>query len=181
MTLFDANRLDTLPAKGLSVIGFRNQAAGFDPRSGEGARRFGRRFNSPHSFPVIYLCTSRPCVVAELTRQADRQGLTVEDLLPRELWRITAKLTKVLDLTRRGTLAALDLEPADLVRDDLRLTRAIGMAAQERGFQAIRSPSATGVDDIVAVMLDSVSGEALNTELIQEWKLASDLSDRRLT
>ena len=89
MARFDVSKLAKAQASALSVAGYRNQAIGFDPRSGEGARRFGGRFNPPHSFPVIYLCTSRPCVAAELAGQAQRQGLTVDDLLPREVWRIT--------------------------------------------------------------------------------------------
>jgi hypothetical protein len=48
---------------------------------------------------VLYLCLTRPCVVAELTRQAQRQSLEVEDLLPRELWEVAVRLDKVLDLT----------------------------------------------------------------------------------
>ena len=137
MALFDAGKLATFPGTALSVAGYRNQASGFDARSGDGARRFGGRFNPPHSFPVIYLCTSRPCVVAELTRQAQRQGLSVHDLLPRELWRIMVELTKVLDLTHGDTLEALEVDPTDLIRDDLQLTREIGEAAHEHRFQAI--------------------------------------------
>jgi RES domain-containing protein len=125
------------------VKGYRNQASGFDPRSGDGARRFGGRFNRPHSYPVVYLCTTRPCVVAELTRQARRQGLAVEDLLPRELWPVTVVLTKVLDLTDADTLQALVVEPDELVRVDLQLTHEIGVAAHEHRFQAIRSVSVT--------------------------------------
>ena len=175
MALFDASKLATLPGAALSVAGYRNQASGFDLRSGDGARRFGGRFNPPHSFPVIYLCTSRPCVVAELTRQADRQGLAVDDLLPRELWRITVELTKVLDLTHRGTLEALDIDPADLLRHDRQLTNKIGEAAHEHRFQAIRSASVTGVDDVLGVMPENLAGAVLLTELIQEWRTASDL------
>ena len=175
MALFDASKLATLPGSALSVAGYRNQASGFDLRSGDGARRFGGRFNPPHSFPVIYLCTSRPCVVAELTRQADRQGLAVDDMLPRELWRITIELTKVLDLTHRGTLEALDIDPADLLRHDRQLTNKIGEAAHEHRFQAIRSASVTGVDDVVGVMPENLAGAVLLTELIQEWRTASDL------
>ena len=175
MALFQAGKLATLAGSALSVAGYRNQASGFDPRSGDGARRFGGRFNPPHSFPVIYLCTSRPCVVAELTRQADRQGLAVDDLLPRELWRISAELTKVLDLTHRGTLEALDVDQADLLRDDRQLTHEIGEAAHEHRFQAIRSASVTGVDDVLGVMLENLAGAVLLAELIQERRTASDL------
>ena len=175
MALFEASKLAKLAGSALSVTGYRNQASGFDPRSGDGARRFGGRFNPPHSFPVIYLCSSRPCVVAELSRQADRQGLAVGDLLPRELWRITAEFTKVLDLTHRRTLEALDVDPADLLRDDRQLTNEIGEAAHEHRFQAIRSPSVTGVDDVLAVMPENLAGAVLLVELIQEWTKASDL------
>jgi len=175
MALFEASKLAKLAGSALSAAGYRSQASGFDPRSGDGARRFGGRFNPPHSFPVIYLCTSRPCVVAELTRQADRQGLAVDDLLPRELWRITVELTKVLDLTHRGTLEALDIDPVDLLRDDRQLTREIGEAAQEHRFQAIRSASVTGVDDVLAVMPENLASAVLLAELIQEWTTASDL------
>ena len=175
MPSFDPRALGRLTGTALSAVAYRNQAKGFDPRSGDGARRLGGRFNPPHSFPVIYLCTSRPCVVAELTRQADRQGLAVDDLLPRELWRITVELTKVLDLTHRGTLEALDIDPVDLLRDDRQLTREIGEAAQEHRFQAIRSASVTGVDDVLAVMPENLAGAVLLAELIQEWTTASDL------
>ena len=176
MALFDASKLAKLPGAAFSLAGYRNQAGGFDPRSGDGARRFGGRFNPPHSFPVIYLCTSRPCVVAELTRQAQRQSLEVEDLLPRELWQITVELTKVLDLTQRKTLEALGVNSADLIRDDLQLTREIGEAAHEHRFQAIRSASATGVDDVVGVMPENLAGAVLGAELVQEWRTAADVA-----
>jgi RES domain-containing protein len=175
MPSFDLSKIATLAGSGLSVKGYRNQASGFDPRSGDGARRFGGRFNPPHSYPVIYLCTTRPCVVAELTRQARRQGLAVEDLLPRELWLVTVALTKVLDLTDAETLQALGVETDELVRDDLQLTREIGDAAHEHRFQAIRSASVTGVDDVVAILPENLAGAVLAAELVQEWTTAADL------
>lgn len=123
----------------------------------------------------MYLCTSRPCVVAELTRKADRQGLAVDDLLHRELWRVTVEFTKVLYLTNSGTLEALDIEPADLLRDDRRLTNEIGEAAHVHRFQAVRSASVTGVDDVLAVMPENLAGAVLLAELIQKWTTAADL------
>ena len=88
MAGFDPTSVTRAEAAALDATGYRNQAPGFDPRSGEGARRFGGRFNPPRSFPVLYLCTTRSCAIAELTRQADRQSIDVEQLLPRELWRV---------------------------------------------------------------------------------------------
>jgi hypothetical protein len=67
-------------------IAYRNQSPRYDPRSGEGARINGGRFNPP-GFPTLYLCETRPCVVAELTRQGTRHVVGVEGLLPRVLYR----------------------------------------------------------------------------------------------
>lgn len=175
MSLFDARRLAATRGVEIALVGYRNQASGFDPRSGEGARRAGGRYNPPHSFPVLYLCTTRPCVVAELTRQARRQGIDVADLLPRELWTVTSSLTNVLDLTNPAVLTALELEPTTLAGDDMRVTREIGEAAYEHRFQAIRSASATGVDDVIAVFTECLSGAVLDATLVQEWRVPSDL------
>jgi hypothetical protein len=101
MATFDPSRLSSVRLSSLDSLGYRNQASGFDVRSGEGARRFGGRFNPPRSFPVIYLCTSRPCVVAELATQAARQSVQVSDLLPRELWTVAVHLDPVARCRRR--------------------------------------------------------------------------------
>lgn len=173
--MFDPRLIGRLDGAALELVGYRNQAPGFDPRSGEGARRFGGRFNPPHSFPVIYLCTTRPCVVAEFTRQVDRQGVSIEGFLPREVHRLTASLARVLDLTDAEVLAALGLVADDLVRDDRSMTHEIGEAAHEHDFQAILSSSATGVDDVVAVMPENLAGAVLSTELIEQWTVPTDL------
>ena len=111
MPSLDPRAVGLAPAASLAVVAYRNQAKGFDPRSGDGARRLGGRSNPPHSFPVLYLCLSRPCVVAELTRQAERQGFNVDALLPRELFEISADLDKLLDLTDASTLDAIGIAP----------------------------------------------------------------------
>lgn len=175
MPPFEPHKLARLAGSALSLSGYRNQAPGFDPRSGDGARRAGGRFNRPDSFPVVYLCTTRPCVVAELTRQARRQGLEVDDLLPRELWVVSAPLTKVLDLTDAETLQTIGVERGELIRDDLQLTHQIGELAHEHGFQAIRSVSVTGVDDVVVIMPENLIGVVMAAELVQEWRTPADL------
>lgn len=176
MPPLDPRVLGQTPGASLSVVAYRNQAKGFDPRSGDGARRLGGRFNPPHSFPVLYLCVTRPCVVAELTRQAERQGLKVDALLPRELFEVRTELDKVLDLTAPATLAVLKIAPPDLVREDHRFTQEIGEAAHEHGFQAIRSPSATGVDEVLAIFPEQLAGTVLNVRLLGEWHTPDDLA-----
>lgn len=175
---FDPSRLIGVEAAAFSGTGYRNQAPGFDPRSGEGARRFGGRFNPPRSFPVIYLCLSHACVVAELTAQALRQSVGVDDLMPREVWSVTINLDRVLDLTNNDTLKTITLTPADVTLADHTLTQSIGEAAHQRGYQAIRSFSATGVDQVLAVLPQNIGGATLTVELIAEWRDRSDLEGR---
>lgn len=166
---FDSAGLSKVRAARYEGDGYRNQTPGFDPRSGEGARRFGGRFNPPRSFPVIYLCSTRACTVAELSKQAERQSVTLADLLPRELWRFQLNLSSVLDLTNAAVLTATGLTLPDLVRPDHSFTQQIGEAAHERGFQAIRSASATGVDDVLAVLPHNLGGAHPELELLAVW------------
>lgn len=170
MATFDPTRLSGVAPTALDSVGYRHQAPGFDPRSGEGARRLGGRYNPPRSFPVIYLCLTRPCVVAELTTQAARQSVQVSDLLPRELWSVATTLERVLDLTDQPVLYTLGIATGDLVRPDHAFTQQIGEAAHERQLQAIRSPSATGIDQVLAVFPDNLGAATLRVELVQVWE-----------
>jgi RES domain-containing protein len=168
-------RLSAVDRVRLVATGYRHQAPTFDPRSGEGARRLGGRFNPPESFPVLYLCTTTACVHAEFFYGAERQGLTVEALLPRELWAIHLELDEVLDLNDPGTLRVLDIEAEELVRPSHELTQQLGEAAHEMRFQAIRSRSATGFDDVVAVLIENLGQARMDTELIARWATRADV------
>lgn len=112
--------------------------------------------------------------MAELTRQAERQGVGVEDLLPRELWEISCTLVRVLDLADSSVLEAIHVDAPDLVREDRSLTRDIGESAYEQGFEAIRSRSAAGVDEIVAVFPENLPGTELSAELLNVWEVIAD-------
>lgn len=158
------------------VHGYRAQAKGFDPRSGEGARRFGGRFNPRRSFPAIYLCETQACVSAEIRRQATRQGVSVAALLPREIWSLEVHLDRVLDLTDPATLTKISVGPADLTRDDWTLTQEIGELAFEHRFQAIRSQSATGVDTVIALFPEHLRGSAITAALDTTWVSVADVA-----
>lgn len=175
MATFDPALLTGTSLAALDSTGYRNQAPGFDPRSGEGARRLGGRYNPPRSFPVIYLCLTRPCVVSELSMRAARQSIQVSDLLPRELWSVATTLDRVLDLTDDVVLDTLALAPTDLVRPESGFTQQIGEAAHEQNVQAIKSPSATGVDDVLAVFPENLGAVAMRVELLQIWETEHDL------
>ena len=169
MTGVDPGAVARAPVRSLLAVGYRSQTKGFDPCSGEGALQDGGCFNPPLSFPVIYLCTTRACVAAELARQASRQDTAAGNLRPREIWQIESDLTHVLDLTDNNTLKMIGVTTADLIRDDYRLTIQIGQAAHDNGLRAILTPSATGVDNVLAIFPDNLAGIALRTELIGEW------------
>jgi len=78
------------------------------PASGEGARLNGGRFNLPDSFPVLYLCTTRPWVVAEMRRLGERQAIGVESLLPRVVRSNWRECSISPPSGSRGTLASHD-------------------------------------------------------------------------
>lgn len=65
---------------------------------------------------------------------------------------------------------------ADLVREDHRFTQEIGAGTREHGFQAIRSPSATGVDHVVAIFPEKLAGAVLDVNLLGEWNTTDDLA-----
>lgn len=171
----DLARIATAPRASLTITGFRNLSPRYDPRSGEGARIHGGRFNPPNSFPTLYLCETRDCALAELTRQGTRHVVGVEGLLPRSVYRYELGMDRVLDLTDETTLAHLRLTPPQLVSDDWSLCQEIGVAAHAGGDQAIRSPSATGVDNIVAVFIELVGASLHAVELTETWSTMADL------
>lgn len=87
----------------------------------------------------------------------------------------THAAARVLDLTVDETLHAVGVEPDELTRDDLQLTHEIGEAAHEHRFQAIRSASVTGVDDVVAILPENLVGAVMAAELVEEWRTVADL------
>jgi RES domain-containing protein len=155
---------------------YRHQAPGFDPLSGAGARLNGGRFNPPNSFPVLYLCQTRACTVAELRRLGQGTVIGVEGLLPRALYEYQVRLDRVLDLTSPEVVAPLGLSAAVLTSSDWTVCRDVGEAAHAAGFQAITSPSATGVDEVLAVFPASLGGDHhLLADLAEEWSTIGDL------
>ena len=176
MTRVDPVAVAHAPKRSGLVVGYRNQGLRYDPRSGDGARRNGGRFNPPGSFPVVYLCSTPQCAAAELVRQAFRQGLQPGDLLPRKLWRLEAELGPILDLTDDGTLAHLGISSSELVSDNLQTTRQLGEAAYEHRYQAIQAPSAADVDVVIAVFPENLGTALLDTRLIATWRVPGDLS-----
>jgi RES domain-containing protein len=166
----------TAPRIAYSGEAFRHMAAQWDdPLSGEGARIQGGRFNPPDSFPVLYLCATRPCAAAELRLRGERLVIGVEGLLPRVLYRYDVSLDQVLDLTSGETLDHLGITTAQIIGADLTIPRQIGESAHATGSQAIRAPSATGVDEVLAMFPELLGSGRLLPELLERWGSVDDL------
>lgn len=175
MTDLDPALIARLPTTAYRGAGFRQQAPKYDPLSGEGARRRGGRFNPPQSFPVLYLCTTRACTVAEFLRAGNRLAIGPEGLIPRQLFRYEVGLDRIVDLSVTWIHERLGLAQTDLVGEDLSLTRSIGEAAHALGIQAIRSRSATEQDQVLAVFLENLGLGTLVPNLEETWETIDDL------
>jgi len=159
--------------------GYRQQAPRFDPFSGEGARRRGGRFNPPESFPVLYLCSTRACAAAEFFRAGNRLVIGPEGLLPRHVFRYALRLERIVDLTIEENLPRLGITELDLVAEDLSVTRSIGEAAHSLGIQAIRSPSATGQDHVLAILIENIGAGLVDPKLDEVWSSLSDVQGEK--
>jgi len=157
-------------------VAFRHMAQRWDdPLSGEGARIRGGRFNPPGSFPVLYLCTTRRCAAAELRHLGQRQVIGVAGLLPRVLYRYEISLDQVLDLTSPDALDHLGVTVELVNGTDLQLPRQIGEAAHSMGAQGIRAPSATGVDQVLALFPELLGTGLLVPQVLERWETAADV------
>lgn len=173
----DLSRIAAASHSSFSGEGWRHLSPKHDALSGEGARLNGGRFNPPGSFPVLYICRTRACAVAELQRFGDRHAIGIEGLLPRRVYRYQIELDKVLDLTTDGGRADVDVGLETLIGPDWSACQELGAAAYGLGVQAIRSPSATGVDDILAVFVQRIGVGGLHPTMVEEWRVLDDLLD----
>ena len=168
--------ISTAPRRTHEGAGYRQQSPAYDPLSGEGARIHGGRFNPPDSFPVLYLCSTAGCAAAEFMRFARDQPIGPSGFLPRSLWRYEISLTNVLDLTDSETLDHLGVDGHVLVEDDRVLTHQMGEIAHQFGYQAILNASATGVDEVLAVLIEYIRGGLVSPSLDQTWNTLDDLT-----
>lgn len=173
--MFDIDQLGAAPLVPFEGEAFRQQAPAHDPRSGEGARLRGGRYNPPRSFPTLYLCRTRACAVAELRRQGERQPIGLEGLLPRTLFRYSIELDGVLDLTDDSVRDRLRVTGDDLVARDWKATQELGVAAHHLGCRALIAPSATGVDSVLVVFVENIGLGVVDPTAVEHWERAEDL------
>lgn len=108
-------------------------------------------------------------------RYAEQHPLGLPGFLPRALYRYDVSLTSVLDLADDETLEHLGVPASQLVDDDRALTQHIGELAHQFGFQAIFNGFATGVDTVLAVLIDNLRSGHLDYELESTWETLDDV------
>jgi RES domain-containing protein len=163
--------VDALGASTVETVAFRHVSVGTNPRSGTGARIHGGRWNPPNSFATLYLALDRETVIAEFERAAQRQGLTPNQFLPRELHEFKVRLSAVLDLTTAEAWQQLQLDEAELKSDDPIRCREIGEAAHYVGLEAVMAPSSAGPGIVLAVFLERLQpGSAIEPLRHETWE-----------
>lgn len=124
---------------------------------------------------MLYLCLSRRCAAAELQRAGQRQAIGTGGLLPRHLFRYDVRLERVLDLTDQSVRLNVGVSIEALTGLDWTVCQALGTAAHALGAQGVRSPSATGVDDVLAVFVQNLGLGTLEPQLVEEWRCPEDV------
>jgi RES domain-containing protein len=148
---------------------FRHQSPNYDPRSGEGAKLFGGRFNPPGSYATLYLAPTVTTVAAELFRLGERQAVGVDALLPRDLYMYSLDLGNVVDLTSTEAKTLLPIDKPELTSHDHTVTRLIGEFVFSLGAPALLSYSAACDGLVIAVFPENLHGCDLRPELIDSW------------
>jgi RES domain-containing protein len=149
---------------------FRHMSPHFDPRSGEGAKKQGGRFNPPGSFATLYLAPTIATAAAELSRLGKLHFVGTEGLLPRDVYRYSLDLQDVIDLTDSENEKLLGVNRAELTDDNRDLTQLLGSSAFSLGTQAILGYSAADKNGLViAVFSENLRGCDLRPELVDTW------------
>jgi RES domain-containing protein len=144
-------RVDARGTTPWSGESFRYTGAHRDPLSGEGARRFGGRWNPPLLFPAIYLADSARACMVEVERAADAASTTADKMLQAayRLHTVDVAELAVLDLRTAEAQEAVGLEVDDIFGDDWAPCQAVGHAAWFLHMQGVLAPAAGGVGLVI--------------------------------
>jgi RES domain-containing protein len=160
----------SLPRISYRGYAFRHMAPHFDPRSGEGAKKQGGRFNPPGSFATLYLAQALATAAAELFRLGKLYFVGAEGLLPRDVYRYSLDLQDVIDLTNPGNEESLGVNRTELTGDNRDVTQLLGSSAFSLGAQAIICYSAADRNGLViALFRENLRGSDLRPELVDTW------------
>jgi hypothetical protein len=104
----------------------------------------------------VYLALERKTALRELARRAERAGIPVRQLMPRDILTVELRLAKVLDLTNGDVRAEWGLDAGAVTSNDLTACQEVAAAARRAGYEAIRYASATGEGENLALFYDRI-------------------------
>ena len=81
----------------------------------------------------------------------------------------------MLDLTDAGARSEVGLGLEVLRGPDWAACQDLGATAHALGVQAVLSPSAAGVDDVLAVFVQHIGLGTVEPTLVEEWHVLADL------
>ena len=156
-------RVNDLGSTTWSGRAYRYSSRRRDPLSGEGARRFGGRWNPREIFPAVYL--GQPAEVA--SRELDRaaQAVAIQPLVMLEagydLHTVDVQALQVLDLRDEAALRHVGLAPEDVLDEDRTACQTVGHAAWFLEMHGVVAPSAAGVGLVITAFETRLPAGAL--------------------
>lgn len=143
-----------LQGKAFEAVVYRHVSSRYDALDSSGSLKAGGRWNPPGEYGVLYTALDEETAKAELERLAERQGLTLDDLAPRDLVSIEVSVSKALDLTDKRILERIGINENAIVGNDASLCLEISRLARRAGFEAILARSATEKGVILVLFPD---------------------------
>lgn len=131
---------------------YRYTSAVYEPLSGEGAYRFGGRWNPRRVFPTIYLAEPLRACMREFGRAAQAAAIDPAAMIRRGfvLHTIAVADLPVIDLRSPEALAFVGLSLEDIADEDWSACQTVGHAAWFLEFGGVLAPSATGDGFVLA-------------------------------
>jgi RES domain-containing protein len=115
---------------------------------------------------------TRATAMAELERRIVASGLPRDHFQPRVLLQLQARLSRVLDLTDAAVRKGIGLGLAETTAPDWSRCHEVAREARAAGYSAIRFPSATRVDDNLAIFLDRLGpDEGLDIDGVEDVRI----------
>ncbi len=153
----------------MKLRAFRHVRPDRDPLSGEGALRYGGRWNPEGEFEALYASLSEAALRAEMERQLARSGVPRLRFFPRRVVELEVEFEKMADLTRASTRRRLGITLGDMRGDDLSKCQRLAARLREEGWQAILYPSAAGKGTHMVVFPDRLPRNAMRVMGEKRW------------
>lgn len=91
------------------------------------------------------------------------------------LYRYDIQLDRVLDLTDADVRGGVGIGLEVLTGPDWTACQELGTTTHALGAQALLSPSAAGVDDVLSVFVQHIGLGTVEPKLVEEWDTMADL------